>query len=796
MSLKCCACCGSKLYAKPSKCEFGKSRVEFVGHIITRQGVQADARKLAAIRDWPVPATVRDVRSFVGLASFYRRFIPHFATVAAPLTSLMSNKLTGPLPWGPEQQSAFERLKAALTDAPVLASPAFDAPFILRTDASQVGLGAVLSQKQPDGRERVVAYHSRKLSPAESRYTVHERELLGVVDATRVWRHYLAGRQFTLQTDNWANKHLQTQPHLDPKRQAGWMQKLQEYDFEIAHIPGKANVVADLLSRRADYAPPDASLAALHADVALPDSDFSKQLRTDAASDPIYQSSLERVRAGRHPELVLTDGLLYWQGPSSTGEEEAGLPARLYIPQGTLRSKLLHEAHAPAYSGHLGRAKTLDLLQRHYFWPGMSADVHRHVETCPLCQKNKSTNQRPIGLLQPLPVPGKRWEVVSMDLITQLPPCANTGHDAAVVFVDLFSKAIHIAPTTTTVTAEGVARLFFDHVFRLHGMPRTIVSDRDPRFTSKFWKALFGLTGTKLAMSTAHHPQTDGQTERANRTIEAMLRSYVSPHQDDWDRCLTAVEFAYNNSLQASTGFTPFQLLYGEHPHTPLSLQTNAPSPTTNVAAAQDFIERLDKDLRAATSNLERAKQRQAQQANKKRRDHAFKVGDRVILSQDFVSHSSSAPTASNASAKLGPRWYGPFTVTKVVTPVSVELALPDTWRIWPVIHVSNLLPWREGGDHPPLTVPDPDIINGEEHHHVEAIRNHRHYNRYLQYLIKWTGKHEEHNSWEFAEDLAEDMDPQSFSDLVDAYAHACSLRQRATEKTETKRRSSRLRKG
>jgi hypothetical protein len=749
-----------KLYAKLKKCEFGKEQVEFLGHIVTSEGVRVDPRKISAIQEWPVPRTVRDVRSFVGLAGYYRRYVKGFASVAAPLTQLMSAK-KGAVPWGQTEQAAFEALKDALTSAPVLMVPEPEGEYILHSDASDVGLGAVLSQKV--GKEsRVVAYHSRKLSPTETRYTTHEKELLGVVEAVTVWRHYLAGKPFTIMTDNWANKHIQTQLHLDPKRMARWVGKLQEYDFTIEHIPGEKNVVADLLSRRADYALANVTMAVGGAD------EFRDEVREYATQDSEYQRRLQAVQQGKHPDFLVEDGLLYFQ--SGTGDVR-----RLYVPAGELRARLLGEAHDARMAGHLGRDKTLERLQRQFFWPRMGREVHEYTSTCPACQKTKASNQRPIGLLQPLPVPEEKWAQVSLDLITQLPPCRGSGHDAVVVFVDGLTKMIRAVPAKTTITAEGVADLFFEHVFRLFGMPKVLVSDRDPRFTGHFWQRLFERTGTRLNMSTARHPETDGQTERANRTLEEMLRAYVSPYQDDWDQHLLAVEFAYNSSEHASTKFTPFYLMYGQHPAVPLSFLTPGDR-TRQQRGAQDVVDQMARDLERAKANLREAKERQAEYANKKRRDHKFTVGDKVLLSHGFVNGLPQGARLGSARAKFGARGWGPFEVEEVVSEVAVKLKLPGQWKIHPVVHVSYVVPWKESDlfasrDDPP---PDPVVIDGEEYFYVEAVRDHEWRPGGLYYLVKWRGYPEEENTWESAEQLLEDC--EELAGYVESYRSARQL--------------------
>jgi hypothetical protein len=304
-----------------------------------------------------------------------------------------------------------------------------------------------------------VAFESRKLNPAEARYPTHEKELLAVVHALREWRHYLQGQPFTVVTDNWAVKHFQTQPHLN-RRQARWMETLQEYDFTLEHRPGATNVVPDALSRRPDFQsseerlPESVILGAISTVLyavseVRPTVDAVTAAQATAAADEEYQRTLMAVRSGARSDFVLRDDLLYFKGkPGST--------PRLYIPAGPFRAQLVAEAHDIAISGHLGRTKTLERLSRAFYWPNMHRVVAEYVRTCPSCQVNKPSNQKPLGLLYSLPVPQRRWDSVSLDLVTGLPRTA-AGHDAIVVFVDRLSKMIRIVPTQKTVTAEGTA---------------------------------------------------------------------------------------------------------------------------------------------------------------------------------------------------------------------------------------------------------------------------------------------------------------------------------------------------
>jgi hypothetical protein len=385
--------------------------VEFLGHIVSAEGIQADGKKVKAVEEWPPPTDVHQVRSFFGLVSFYRKFVPHFAEKAASMTDLLRKGV--PFLWGEKQAASFAALKQALVSDPVLASPDTNLPFVVHVDASGFALGAVLQQDQGRGLQPV-AYESRKMLPAETRYPVHEQECLGIVHALKKWRHLLQSSKFELHTDHYSLKYLLTQPTLS-HRQARWLDLLQEFAPNILYVPGPDNVVADALSRRVD-------LAALQ-------------------GVSVTSTLMDRVRAAY-------DAGPYFSDPKKTRvlREVAGLRYfgnRLVIPKDArLRQDIILEHHNPEHRGHLG------------------------------CQRNKPTNTHPAGLLQPLPIPDKPWDSMSMDLITDPPVCAS-GFDAFVVFVDRLTKAIVVAPTHKTVTAPQLAHIFVDTVYRRYGLPRT-----------------------------------------------------------------------------------------------------------------------------------------------------------------------------------------------------------------------------------------------------------------------------------------------------------------------------------
>jgi len=340
----------------------------------------------------------------------------------------------------------------------------------------------------------------------------------------------------------------------------------------------------------------------------------------------------------------------------------------IYVPNDrSLKSKLLREVHDGPIGGHLGVQKTLQRLAQHYYWPGMRKDVQDYTFSCVACSQNKHRNQAPAGLLQPIPIPSNRWEVWSMDLVGPLPKTSK-GHNTIVVMIDKFTKLAHFAPTVITVTAPQLAEIVLCRIILQHGVPKAIISDRDPRFTGHMWEALWKMLGTHLNMSTSYHPQTDGQTERMNRTMEEMLRSYVNDKGTDWDQHLATAELAYNTAIQESTGFTPFRLSYGMDARLPMDHALSEAKVNDNQTAV-DMIQQWNSDLEIARQRLQQAQSRQARYANQRRYDQQYRVGDKVML------------TTQNMRSKVGklnPRYVGPFTVKRVLSSVNVELDLPE----------------------------------------------------------------------------------------------------------------------
>ena len=433
---------------------------------------------------------------------------------------------------------------------------------------------------------------------------------------------------------------------------------------------------------------------------------------------------------------------------------------KLWVPDKNkiLQTNIIRECHDSATGGHLGRDKTIELVSRNFMWEGMNKQIEDYVTTCDECQKNKSSQQKTAGELMPIPSPDYAGHTWSMDLITGLPISKN-GNDAIVVWVDKFAKLRHYAACKTAIDAPTLARLFMDTIVRQHGLPKNIISDRDPRFTAHFWKAFWNGLGTTLSMSTAFHPQSDGQTENANKTLEIILRSRVDFDQTDWDEHLAAAELAINNAKNETTGYSPFYLFYGREAVLPLDLAITQLTGARNNPTAQEELARWRQALVYAKENTIKAQKRQAEYANKCRRIEQYKVGDRVLLATAHLKLQGEV----KRTRKFTERYIGPYRVSEIINRNAYKLELPPTLRIHPVINISQLKLYKDGSTLFPsrqikLTRPDPVAIedSGSPIFEVDRIIDHRRIgrNKRIQYLVSWKGYPIHEATWEPIENL------------------------------------------
>lgn len=850
------------LYANRKKCQFFATEVEFLGFIVSTEGVSMDPRRVATIAEWKAPASYHEVQVFLGFANFYRRFIKHYSKIAYGLTSMLkgsqNGKKSGSFELTEAAAKAFYALREAFTSAPILVHFDPEAPRRVETDASVFAIAAIFSQLvEVNGAKdwHPVAYWSRKMIDAEQRYETHDQELLAIVAAFAQWRHYLEGAPQPVQVlcdhnnlRGWRNVQQLT------RRQARWAVKMEAFDWVIEHRPGKSNP-ADAPSRRPDYEV-DAMdtgnlLPTLQQKLGAWEDDEQPLIRRLVATAVACLPSTREMRRGetcqghsygyriarvqctggtealstvrgsktslprvavrtvtRHDgpyetvsenlvELIRvlqstdesclarkTDTTRSQPAPEDPWQWKGGLLYRgeaLYVPQDSaVVAEVLRQHHDDPLAGHFGRDKTKELIERKYWWPSLAGDVAEYVSTCDICQRTKAKRHRPYGVMESLPQPRRPWQELTMDFITDLPPSKRRGQvfDAILVVVDRFTRMAKYIPTTKRCTSAELAELLLDVVVAQYGVPQGIVSDRGSVFTSAFWSEFCYAAKVKRRLSTAFHPQTDGQTERQNQTLEQFLRCYTTDKQENWAAWLPVAEFAYNNSAHQGLRrgndpvkvMSPFYALYGYDPE--LCAEVRDEPLREGVPAAAERVERLIREREALAEHWHVAREAQAKGYNRTHQPRSYQVGDQVMLSAKNLK-------VREPSRKLSHRYIGPFQVLAAVGTQAYRLAMPSHYRIHNVFHVSLLEPYRQRDGVATPEARAPELVDGEEEWEVEAILDSALRKGRKYFLVKWTGWDNEYNQWIPEEDLE----------------HAGALRAAYEAKAPRKRRPGRPRK-
>jgi hypothetical protein len=728
------------------KCVFHQPEVEFLGFILSTEGVKMDPSKVEAVQKWPRPQNVTEVQEFLGFANFYRRFIKGYSGMATPLTNL--TKKDKAFLWTENEQFAFDELKRRFTVAPILAIFDPDRAIVVETDASDYAVGACISQIGDDGKLHPVAFYSRKMSPAEANYDIHDKELLAIVAAFQEWRVYLEGPKHTVKvlTDHKNLTYFTTTKKLN-RRQVRWAELLASYNFQIHYQKGTDNGRADALSRRADHREgpeavpysilrkcPDGTLEYNHQiqvnSLTIVDDEWEKGLRESYKEDKMASTIL--AKPPRESRITVQDGIILVEG-------------LIYVPQ-SLRRGIFEKYHNARTMGHQGTDRTLERMQRTYYFPNMRKYVEDRIRKCDPCNRNKAARHKPYGLLKSPEAPKGAWECVALDFIVKLPPSTEpmTGvvFDSILVVTDRLTKYGYFIPYKESSSAEELAYAFNRHIIGNHGIPKEIISDRDKLFTSRFWKSLVDQLGIHHKLSTGYHPQTDGQTERLNQTLEQYLRFYVDYKQTNWVSLLPTAQLAYNSAATATTGISPFYANYGYNPQATVHPRGIATEAQKAKLQAQE-LQKLHKEL---SRDIEFLAIRSADQYNKKRLEGPrLQEGDKVYLLRRNIE-------TTRPSSKLDHKKFGPFRVKRNIRDISYELELPKTMRIHPVFHISLLEP--ADPDTPEGPAPELHPDTQQEEYEVEAILDVRLQRRQLRWLVKWVGYGNEENTWEPKENL------------------------------------------
>jgi predicted aspartyl protease len=758
------------------KCEFDVQRTKYLGFIIEAgKGVSMDPEKIAAIQDWQSPTTVRGVRGFLGFANFYRKFIPQFARIVEPLVQL--TRKDAKFTWGPEQEDSFRTMKEAFLSEETLVPFDSERYTVLECDSSGHALGGTLSQRDEKGILRTVAYLSKKFLAHECNYPIHDKELLAVIACLKDWDAELRSvREFEVITDH-KNLEYFTKKQKMTERHVRWADELSKYgNMRIRYRPGKENVRADALSRRDQDMPQDDQddrLATREFTMLVPAQQQDRftafpvrPIRDSLVSNTLPQAPNQDLLFHEHWTTAVEEDITYREVARAVREGQRSLPStrkiavslgdcgidplgrltwreRLWIPESEpLRTGIIQIAHLSLQSGHPGREETYRIIAREWYWPRMSDDIRRFVRNCDLCRKSTPWRDGRHGYLRPLPVPSRTWQHLTVDFITGLP--SSQGNTNLMVVKDRLSKGVVLIPMDK-IEATDVAWAFVREVYRHHSFPSSITSDRGPQFVSAVWEGVCQLLNISRNLSTAHHPQTDGTTERANSDIEVVVRIFCNNDQDNWATLCPILELMLNSRTNTTTSVSPFFLQHGYH-NTPFSQEEHSSRTITQQEndippneQAQEIVKKITSAADWAISAMSYAQQEQERTANQSRKPApTYKVGDMVWLDLRNVRTTRESKKLDWKCEK--------YQVARVRDPYWVELAVPWETKTYHVDKLrpaaSDPLPSQQINDSNPAAVVVRDDAQEEEHleWHVENITEERRRQGNKQYLVKWTG--------------------------------------------------------
>jgi hypothetical protein len=711
-------------FLKPSKCQFERESLTILGWVVGGGHVRIDPAKANGLKEWPRKLkNVREVRQILGLLGYQRPFIRGFAHIAKPLHDLTKKDV--PFLWTEECRKALDQLIDQVTSDPVLRHPNPNQQYELYVDASTYALGAVLAQRDEDDKQHAVAYLSRALRAPERNYTIADKEFLAIIEALKRVRHLVkdSPHKLIIYTDH-DNLRYYRHPQKLNRRVARYLGFLEDFDYELRHIAGTKNW-ADPLSRRPDH---DDGKGDNEDMVALPDKAFVRIIDLT-----ILDQQIEKEQKEDLPKLnSWGERYIIRQGEDNVWRLKA---AMVVTRPEAVRTHLLQQYHDSPTAGHPGIWKTLQVLLKDYWWPTIRDDVKAYVQGCLKCQATKTITKQNTPPIQPIPSTSTTpFASIAVDFITKLPKSGECDSILTITDHDC-TKAVLLIPCKEEMTTEGFLELYRERAFPYIGIPRRLISDRDVRFTSGLFKELCAQLAIKHNMSTAYHPQTDGQSERTNQSVETILRIYCNQAQDNWREWLPVVQYIINSRPSATTKASPYELWMG---YTPQTHQPTRPSQLPH-------FERRKLELYQARKAAQNAMTQAQSLWEKKTTYTEYQKGDKVWL--EGKNLKTTHPTN-----KLRDKRFGPFLVSEVLGKVNYRLDLPPNWKIHNVFHASVLHPCKQTSINPNQhEEPTPELVEGQEEYEVEQILGTRRSgrNKALQYLVRWKGYSTAHDSWE-----------------------------------------------
>lgn len=646
------------LTVKPSKVTLAQRQVSFLGHIVSGHSVQIDQQRTEALRNLPPPKDKKGIAKFIGMANYFRRFVPNFAQLAAPLNLLRRKKAQ--FDWGDAQQAAFDAIKTAITNPPTLGVPNFDKRFVVQTDASNSGLSAVLLQEEDEGR-RPLAYASRRLNEAELRYSVYECEALAVLFALEKFRFYLEHREFDLETDNQALSWVLARPRKTG-RIARWAVRISAFQFRVKHIRGTENSLADILSRmftEEQSAEEQAAqeLVNLGCTILGDVPQLFGDLKSKQDQDPVWGPVRQQLVSGHSlPSYEFHKGILC-KRLGRDNRPRVCLPAELIDPI----FKYYHESLA---GGHLGARKTIQRVRENLFWPSMDRELKRRVRNCQLCQTAKPSSAAPLGFLNS----ERETTPMSKVFIDYLGPMPRTkrGNQYVLVVIDAFSRFIWLVPSRNITAGTTIAHL--TSIFSLFGLPRQLVSDNAPAFHSAAFRSFCFGNAIRHITTTPYYPQ-GSFAERVNRNLKSALIIYHQNTPSKWDSSLPWLNLAFNSANHEALKTTPASLM--------LAYPVN--SALANLWGIQDLLpseinpQIIKDNWNRAKTNIQLAHRRSAGRYNRGRREFKGKIGDVV-----FIRSYPGRSTRRGKVSKFTPRFEGPCTIERILGPSNVLVKSAD----------------------------------------------------------------------------------------------------------------------